>query len=147
MSLNTVARFIPGLGQAIALADTGNKIIKTILFIILLILSIVSMSGASGGVLALTLIVFIMTLLLPFKNKIGLNTNIKVISFLALYFILALTITILASRKKETNKPKTKRSSTGIVVILSIYFLGSIYAFFMGDAAVRSWSRDNYFLN
>jgi energy-coupling factor transporter transmembrane protein EcfT len=147
MSLNKLAYFIPGLGQAIALADTGNKIIKIIFFIILLILSIVSMSGASGGVLALTIIVFIMTIILPFKNKIGLNTNIKVISFLSLYFILALTITILASRKKDDNKPKTKRSSTGIVVIISIYFLGSIYAFFMADAGVKSWSRDNYFLN
>jgi hypothetical protein len=145
--MSPLAYFIPGVGQALALADTGNKAVKTILFIILLILSIVSMSGASKGVLALAILVFIMTILLPFRSKIGLNTNIKVISFFALYFILALIITIQASKKPKDNKPKTKRASTGIVVILGIYFLGAIYAFFMGDAGVRSWSRDNYFLN
>ena len=155
------AAFIPGLGAAYAAAETGNKIVKIILFIILLILSIVSLAGASKskstgkgkGVLALSVFIFLMTLGLLVIGRIG--TNTKVILYLIVYFILALMATIfqyqnISSLEDEEEKKQAKnsaRSTTGIVVLVGIFMLGSIYAFKMADAGVNMWAQEKYFLH
>jgi uncharacterized metal-binding protein len=95
-----------------------------------------------------------MTLALPFRLKIGINTNIKVMGYLALYFFFALLATILSYKKVKTTTnnddlkkiKNSARSTTGIVVLVGIYMIGAIYAFKMADAGVRTWAAESYFL-
>jgi energy-coupling factor transporter transmembrane protein EcfT len=147
--------FIPGASAILALFDTANMVVKGILFLILLILSSVALSAKGAGIIVLCVLIFIMTLALPFRAKLGLNTNMKVIGYLALYFFFALLATILSYKKVKstTDKDELKkiknsaRSTTGIVVLIGIYMIGSIWVFKMADAGVKAWARENYFLN
>jgi energy-coupling factor transporter transmembrane protein EcfT len=154
MSTKLLSAFVPGLGAAYAVADTGNMVLKGILFLILLILSIVSLTGKGAGIIVLCVIIFIMTLILPFRVKLGINTNIKVMGYLGLYFLFALLATILSYNKVKSTTDEgelkkiknSARSTTGIVVLVGIYMLGAIYAFKMADAGVKLWAAESYFL-
>lgn len=144
------------------LANKGAAVIKSLLFIILLILSIVSLAGAANskstskgkGVLALAVFVFLITVCLPALEYVGIDTNQKVVITLVLYLTLALTMTILSYQNsdslKDTKEKKqsdnTKRAATGIVVLVSIYLIGGIYCFYMGDAGVKNWAKQGYFV-
>ncbi len=152
MSSKLLASFIPGLGSAYAIADSGKIVLQSILFVILLILSIVSLAGK--GIIVLSIIIFLMTLALPFRLKLGINTNVKVIGYLGLYFFFALLATILSYNKvksttdeDEIKKIKNSaRSTTGIVVIIGLYMIGAFWAFFMADKGVKVWASESYFL-
>jgi hypothetical protein len=154
MSTKLLSGFVPGLGVLYSIADTGNTIIKGILFLILLILSAVSLSAKGSGIIILCVFIFIMTLALPFRVKLGINTNMKVIGYLSLYFFFALLATILSYNKvksttDEEDLKKIKnsaRSTTGIVVLVGIYMIGAIWAFKMADAGVKAWATESYFL-
>ncbi len=154
MSTKILSAFVPGLGAAYGLADKGNMVVKGILFLILLILSAVALSAKGAGIIVLCVIIFIMTLALPFRVKLGINTNMKVMGYLGVYFFFALLATILSYKKVKstTDKDELKkiknsaRSTTGIVVLVGIYMLGAIYAFKMADAGVKLWAGESYFL-
>ena len=72
-----------------------------------------------------------------------------------LYWILALIITILAYKNSNEikNKPteitpanNTKRSITGVVVLIGLYLLIVLILFNTGDYTSRKWVKDNFFL-
>lgn len=154
MSTKILSAFIPGLGSAYGLADKGNMVLKGILFLILLILSAVALSAKGAGIIVLCVFIFIMTLALPFRVKLGINTNMKVMAYLGVYFFFALLATILSYNKVKSTTDKddlkkiknSARSTTGIVVLVGIYMLGAIYAFKMADAGVKLWASESYFL-
>ena len=103
--------------------------------------------------LALSVFIFLMTLGLLVIGKSGSNT--KVILYLIVYFILALMTTIfeyqnintLEDEEEKKQAKNSARSTTGIVVLVGIFMLGSIYAFKMADGGTNLWARENYFLN
>jgi Ca2+/Na+ antiporter len=151
--------FIPGYSAAFAALEGANKIVKSIFFVILLILSIVGLATSSGaastskgkGVVALSVFIFIMTLGLFFKSKLKTNTNI--IAYLVAYFTLALIATIiqyknvkdLKDEKKKQNKAKhSARSNTGIVVIIGLYLLGGLIL--VNIAQYKTIVKEAYFL-
>ena len=161
LKTDLLKKVIPQYGKYSDMADKGAIAVKVILFVIALILSIVSLAGASKskstgkgkGVLALSVFIFLMTLGLLVIGRIG--TNTKVILYLIVYFILALMATIfeyqnIPSLEDEEEKKQAKnsaRSTTGIVVLVGIFMLGSIYAFKMADAGVNMWAQEKYFLH
>ena len=139
------------------MATKGVKAVKVILFIIVLILSIVSLAGSVGAkttpkgkiVLTLCIILFLMTLCLPALSM--LESNTKVIISLLIYFTIALVTTILAHKNsKEINNKasnNTKRSTTGIVVVVGIYLLAGIYLLYLThDYGVKNWAKQGYFI-
>ena len=144
--------------KTVSLAFTAGKLI---FFIIILILSIVSLAGSSKsnstgkrkGVLALSVILFIMTIGLLFRSKLGSNTNVVI--YLIVYLVLALISTIIerkniSSLEDEEEKKQAKnsaRSTTGIVVLVGIYlFYGFLSFYVLGDVATRALHKEKYFL-
>lgn len=163
---NKVLDYFPGARAAFAMGDKANVVLKSLFLLIVLILSIVLLAGASKSsskyqtgkgkiTLSLSVLVFVMTLLLPFLRRLQINTNPKVASYYIVYFILALTATILAYRDskalKNTNKDtkninNAKRAATGITVIVGIYLILTLWMFFGFDKGVNYWSRKSWFL-
>jgi Ca2+/Na+ antiporter len=151
--------FIPGYSAAFAALEGANKAVKSIFFLILVILAIVGLASSSGAastskgkaVLSLSVFIFIMTLGLFFKSK--LQTNNKIIAFLVVYFVLALLATIIQYKnvddlnddKEKQNKAKSAaRSFTGIVVIIGLYLLGGLILF--NIAQYKTIAKEAYFL-
>ncbi len=150
---------IPGYSAAFAALEGANKVVKSIFFLILVILAIVGLASSSGaastskgkGVVALSVFIFIMTFGLFFKSKLKTNTNI--IAYLIAYFTLALLATIiqyknvddLKNEKEKQKKAKSAaRSFTGIVVIIGIYLLGGLILF--NIAQYKTIVKEAYFL-
>lgn len=154
---------IPGAKAALAAGDKANTALKSIFYFILVILSIVLLSGASKAqttpkgkvVLTFSVFIFLITLALPFISRAGINTNQKVLMFYGAYFLLAIITTIIAHKNSaELQKAKAKgnvlkgatdakRSATGIVVILGLFlFIVTPMLFFMFDAGVNYWARN-----
>ena len=152
------------LSKAQEMAKTGLYVGKGIFFLIVFICSIVVLAGASNskstgkgkGVLGLSVILFLATLVLPFLARLHMDTNSKVVSVMIGYWVLALIITILAYQNSAELKAQNsdelkksddaKRAATGIVVMIGLYLLIGAVLFHTGDMVSRGWVKDNYFL-
>jgi hypothetical protein len=117
---------------------------QAIIFLILFILSIVLLAGSSkskqGGLITITVFIFLMTLVLPVV-KFLLPRNLLFI-FMVVYILFSMIAMIIASsneKKLEDDKKKgvvnAKRSSTGIFVfsLLVVIPLVLIFTVFKGS--------------
>jgi hypothetical protein len=161
---NKAIDYIPGARAAFALGNKVNIGLKLIFLLIVLILSIVFLAESSKVVkntkqgkitLTISIVLFLMTLAMPFLRRLRLDTNFKVVSYFMVYLTLALVATILSFKTskelKKSNKDvkaanNTKRAVTGITVMAGLFLIIGAMLFKMFDKGVNYWAMTTYFV-